>query len=192
MLFEKTFFGLEGVIGKYVGCFLVYLFFFWGGEGVIKNGGMFNNYKKCIVTSFLCVFMAEKGISELGVLGSCKIHYFRATQKLQKQLKMWLLIKLLKNYKAFTNEYLNKIYIKKIDVQKTIFPKFCNIIKSSKRQSKYHFSINFLAEKRPHFPSPKSSNEKLFSNHLFIPLLAQTISYFPFSKSSKQEIFSNL
>ena len=66
-----SFFGLEGVTEKYVVCFLVYLFlgFF------IKNGGMCNNYKKRIVTSFLCVFMVEKGMCELGVLDSCQTHY---------------------------------------------------------------------------------------------------------------------
>ena len=29
--------------------------------------------------------------------------------------------------------------------------------------SNYHFSINFLAQKRPHFPSPDSSKQDLFS-----------------------------
>ena len=30
--------------------------------------------------------------------------------------------------------------------------------------SKYHLSINFLAEQRPYFPSQKSSKVELFSN----------------------------
>ena len=54
------------------------IYFFLGGGGGIKNGGMCNNYKKRIVTSFLCLFMVEKGMCKLGVLGSCKSHYFRA------------------------------------------------------------------------------------------------------------------
>ena len=45
----ENLFGLEGVIEKYVGCLLVCIFFFiflLRGGGVIKNGGMCNNYKK--------------------------------------------------------------------------------------------------------------------------------------------------
>ena len=54
---------------------------------------------------------------------------------------------------------------KKTDTaQKTIFPKSWNITKSLKRPSKYHLSINFLAEKRSYFPSSKSSEQELFSN----------------------------
>ena len=30
--------------------------------------------------------------------------------------------------------------------------------------SKYHLSINALAQKRPHFSSPKGSKQELFSN----------------------------
>ena len=30
--------------------------------------------------------------------------------------------------------------------------------------SKYHLSINFLAQKRPYFPSPESPKQELFSN----------------------------
>ena len=47
-----------------------------GGGGYQKQG-MCNNFKKRIVTSFLCVFMFEKGMCELGVLGRCKTHYSR-------------------------------------------------------------------------------------------------------------------
>ena len=38
--------------------------------------------------------------------------------------------------------------ITNITSRKTMFPKSWNIIKSSKRPSKYHLSINFLAEKK--------------------------------------------
>ena len=36
--------------------------------------------------------------------------------------------------------------------RKTVFPRSWNIMESSKRPSKYHLSINFLAEKRSYFP----------------------------------------
>ena len=39
-----------------------------------------------------------------------------------------------------------------ITAQKTIFSKSWNIMESSKRPSKYHLSINFLAEKKAVFP----------------------------------------
>ena len=48
--------------------------------------------------------------------------------------------------------------------RKTIFPRSWNIIESSKRPCKYHLPIKFLAEKRPYFPSPKSSKQELLSN----------------------------
>ena len=48
--------------------------------------------------------------------------------------------------------------------RKNIFPRFWNIIGSSKRPCNYQLSINVLAEKRPYFPSPKSSNQELSSN----------------------------
>ena len=48
--------------------------------------------------------------------------------------------------------------------RKTIFPKSWNIIKSSKRPSKYHIFISLLGEKSPYFPSPKRSKQEVFSN----------------------------
>ena len=32
--------------------------------------------------------------------------------------------------------------------------------------SKFHLSINFLAQKRPFYLSPKNSKQELFNNHL--------------------------
>ena len=55
---------------------------------------------------------------------------------------------------------------------KTVFPRFWNIIESSKRLSKYFLYINFLTKKKPNFPSLKSSKQQLFG-------------------SPKQELFSN-
>ena len=50
--------------------------------------------------------------------------------------------------------------VNRLTGQKTIFPKSWNIMESSKRPSKC-LSINFLAQKRPYFPLPKSSKQKL-------------------------------
>ena len=47
--FWKSFFGLEGVMEKCLGCFLVYLFEVF----LIKNRGMCDNLKKHIVTLFI-------------------------------------------------------------------------------------------------------------------------------------------
>ena len=46
-----------------------------------------------------------------------------------------------------------------INTARTIFPKSWNIMESSKRPSKYHLSINFLAEKRPYFHHRKVQNK---------------------------------
>ena len=51
-----------------------------------------------------------------------------------------------------------------IIAQRTIFPKPWNILESSKSLSKYHHSINVLAQKKPYFPYPKSPKQELFSN----------------------------
>ena len=51
-----------------------------------------------------------------------------------------------------------------ITARKTIFLRSWNITESSKRPRKYHLSINFLTEKGPYFPSPKSSKQELLSN----------------------------
>ena len=48
--------------------------------------------------------------------------------------------------------------------RKTIFPKFWNIMESSKRPSKHNLPFNFLAQKRPYFTFPKRSKQELFSN----------------------------
>ena len=72
MIFWDNFFGLEGVMEKCVGCFLVGCIPILGWFFLIKNRGMCNHLKKRIFTSFLCVFMVEKGIYKKGVLGSCK------------------------------------------------------------------------------------------------------------------------
>ena len=84
--FLKKRFGLEGVVEKCVGCFLVYLFsrgFF------IKNEGMCNNFKKHIVISFSCVFMCFygwKGYIVKIALGSCKTHYYLPDMSLYTRL----------------------------------------------------------------------------------------------------------
>ena len=44
--------------------------------------------------------------------------------------------------------------------RKTIFPRSWNIIESSKRPSKYHLSINFLAEKKAVFPITEKLNTR--------------------------------
>ena len=46
--------------------------------------------------------------------------------------------------------------------RKTIFPKFWNIMESSKRPSKYHLSINFLAQKKTVFPIPEKIKTRTF------------------------------
>ena len=51
-----------------------------------------------------------------------------------------------------------------LTARKTVFPRFWNIIESSKRPSKYYLYINFLAKKIRYFPFPKRSKQELFSN----------------------------
>ena len=46
--------------------------------------------------------------------------------------------------------------------QKTIFSRPCNIMKSSKRPSKYHLSINFLSSKKTAFPTSKKFKTRTF------------------------------
>ena len=57
-------------------------------------------------------------------------------------------------------------------------------MESSKRPSKYHLSINFLAQKKTAFPSPESSKHELFSN--------QYISSFHQLFDSKKDRISHL
>ena len=82
--FLGNFFGLEGVMEKCLVCFLVYLF--WD-VFFIKNRVMCNNFKKCIVTSFLCVFMVEEGICRKGSSGQLQntllIYHIREQVKQQ-------------------------------------------------------------------------------------------------------------
>ena len=62
---------------------------------------------------------------------------------------------------------------------------------SSKRLSKYHLSINFLAEKRLYFPSPKSSKQELFQlsvNIIFTSTLWLKNTIFYPSKLFKHDI----
>ena len=51
-----------------------------------------------------------------------------------------------------------------VTARKTVFPRSWNIMEGSKRPSKYHLSINFLAEKRSYFPSPKNLKPELLGN----------------------------
>ena len=67
-------------------------------------------------------------------------------------------------YKCLSIIVLDSVIKADNTARKTIFPRSWNIIESSKRPRKYHFSINFLAEKRPYFPSPKSLKQELLSN----------------------------
>ena len=86
--FLRKIFGLEGVIEKCVGCFLVYLFF--KKKKNLKTGIWVIIKKKRIVTSFLCVFMVKKGICKKGVLGSCRTHYWVDIGVIQKTNKNFL------------------------------------------------------------------------------------------------------
>ena len=69
-----------------------------------------------------------------------------------------------------------------------------NIMESSNRPSKYHLSVNFLAEQGPYFPFPKSSKQEPFSNKkilYFHQLFGSKKTVFPSPKNTKQELFSN-
>ena len=62
-LFEKIFFGLKGVMGKCVGCFLVYLF---GGIFFIKNGGSVIIKKKALLPHFYVLLWLIRVCVNLG------------------------------------------------------------------------------------------------------------------------------
>ena len=73
---------------------------------------------------------------------------------LHRHIKLYILIEI--------SKWSSEKYV--YTARKTIFPRSWNIIESSKRPCKYHLSINFLTQKRPHFPSPKSSKQGIFFN----------------------------
>ena len=53
-------------------------------------------------------------------------------------------------------------YIKVYTARKTIFPRFWNIIESSKRPRKYYLSIDFLTQKTPVFPITEKFKTRTF------------------------------
>ena len=67
--------------------------------------------------------------------------------------------------------------------RKTIFPKSWNIMESSKRPSKYHLSINFLAQKKDYIWHQRKVQNKYFSviskYHLSSSFWFKKRSYFP-------------
>ena len=72
-----------------------------------------------------------------------------------------------KSYKYILIYYIGYVTVKILifisyTVRKTIFPKSWNIMESSKRPSKYHLSINFLAEKKTVFPISEKFKTRTF------------------------------
>ena len=82
-----------------------------------------------------------------------------------------------------------------ITVRKTIFRRFWNIIRSSKRQCKYHLSINFLAVKKTLFSITKKFKTRSFPESVSIifqwTFWVKKRPYFPFPKNLKEERFCN-
>ena len=60
-------------------------------------------------------------------------------------------------YIIFLGQFLN------YTAEKAIFPEPWHSMESSKTLSKYHLSINLLAQKWPNISSPKSSKQERFS-----------------------------
>ena len=73
--------------------------------------------------------------------------------------------------------------------RKTIFSNSWNIMESSKRSSKYHLSINFLAERKSVFPITKKFKTNFFSavikHYISINFLAQKMTVFSISEKFK-------